>query len=155
MENENSRKIIGFDIFGKFPQGEKLESDRHFVDQWNEQFEGEFLSKEDIYKSLEIKGIQNVQLIEGDICTTVEKYLEKHPQTKISLLHIDVDIYEPAKVGLDKLFDRVVKGGVIVFDDYGCIEGETVAVDEFLSNREYTIRKFPFSHAKPSYIIKK
>ena len=155
LENENSRKIIGFDIFGKFPQGEKLESDRHFVDQWNEQFEGEFLSKEDIYKSLEIKGIQNVQLIEGDICTTVEKYLEKHPQTKISLLHIDVDIYEPAKVGLDKLFDRVVKGGVIVFDDYGCIEGETVAVDEFLSNREYTIRKFPFSHAKPSYIIKK
>lgn len=155
LENENSRKIIGFDIFGKFPQGEKLESDRHFVDQWNEQFEGEFLSKEDIYRSLEIKGIQNVQLIEGDICTTVEKYLEKHPQTKISLLHIDVDIYEPAKVGLDKLFDRVVKGGVIVFDDYGCIEGETVAVDEFLSNREYTIRKFPFSHAKPSYIIKK
>ena len=93
-------------------------------------------------------------MVQGDICITVESYLNENPQTKISLLHIDTDIYEPAKVGLEKLFDRVVRGGVIIFDDYGCIEGETLAVDEFLANKEYAIHKFPFSHAKPSYIIK-
>lgn len=155
LENENSRKIIGFDVFGEFPKGERVESDKRFVDNWNRQFEREFLSKEDIYKSLTLKGIHNVLLIEGDICTTVEEYLQVHPETKISLLHIDVDIYEPAKVGLEQLFDRVVRGGVIVFDDYGTCEGETIAVDEFLAEEEYIIHKFSFSHAKPSYIIKK
>lgn len=155
LENENSRKIIGFDVFGRFPQGERLESDKQFVSNWNELFQNEFLSKDDIYRSLEIKNIHNVQLVEGDICDTVAKYLKENPQTRISLLHIDVDIYEPAKVGLEKLFERVVRGGVIILDDYACIEGETLAVDEFFTGRDYIINKFPFSHAKPSYIIKR
>lgn len=154
LENENSRKIIGFDIFGEFPQGEKVESDKRFVDQWNEMFEDEFLSMEDIYKSLEVKNIHNVKLVKGDICKTVDEYLDNNPHTKISLLHIDTDIYEPAKVGLNRLFDRVVKGGAVVFDDYAVTEGETLAIDEFLKDSKYVIKKFPFSHAKPSYIIK-
>lgn len=45
-------------------------------------------------------------------------------------------------------------GGIIILDDYGTVEGETIAVDEFLTDRKCGIRKFPFSHSKPSYIIK-
>ncbi|MCM1233270.1 MAG: TylF/MycF family methyltransferase [Ruminococcus flavefaciens] len=155
LENEKSRKIVGFDIFGAFPQVEKVESDKVFVDNWNKQHTDQFLSKEDIYKSLELKKIQNVELVQGDICKTVDEYLDSNPHTRISLLHIDTDVYEPAKVGLEKLYHRVVKGGVIVFDDYATIEGETVAVDEFFQNKEVIIKKFSFSHVKPSYIIKK
>jgi hypothetical protein len=155
LENEKSRKIIGFDVFGEFPGGGgKIDSDKKFVDNWNKQFADEFLSKEDICHALEIKGIHNVELVKGDICSTVDEYLSRYPHTRIALLHVDVDIYEPAKVGLQKLFDRVVRGGVVIFDDYAEIEGETIAVDEFLSDKEYIIRKFPFSHTKPSYIVK-
>lgn len=111
LENERSRKIIGFDVFGEFPHGEKVESDKVFVDNWNNYYKEEFLSREDIYKSLELKNIHNVELVKGDISETLDLYLEKYPYTKISLLHIDVDIYEPAKMGLEKLFDRVVLGG--------------------------------------------
>jgi hypothetical protein len=64
-------------------------------------------------------------------------------------------IYEPAKEGLKKLYDMVVRGGVIVLDDYATIEGETLAVDEFFSDKDIIIRKFSFSHCKPSYVIKK
>ncbi len=155
LENERSRKIIGFDIFGEFPQTEKLESDKEFVNKWNKQHMGEFLSREDIYKSLEVKDIHNVELVKGDICQTLDEYLEGNPHMRISFLHIDTDVYEPAKAGLEKLFDKVVRGGVIVFDDYGTVEGETIAIDDFLRDKEYIIRKFPFSHVKPSYIIKK
>lgn len=155
LENEKSRKIVGFDIFGEFPQAGQLESDQQFVKQWNEQHNGAFLSKEDIYKSLEMKGIHNVELVEGDICQTIDEYLEANPHTRISLLHIDTDIYTPAKVGLEKLFDRVVRDGIVIFDDYATIEGETIAVDEFFLDKEYTIHKFSFSHVKPSYIVKK
>lgn len=46
-------------------------------------------------------------------------------------------------------------GGVIIFDDYATVEGETIAIEEFLKNRDYIINKFRFSHTKPSFIIKK
>lgn len=155
LENERARKIVGFDIFGEFPQAKRLESDKRFVDKWNEQHTGEFLSKDDIYKSMEVKGIHNIELVEGDICKTIDEYLAANSHTRIALLHIDTDIYEPTKVGLEKLFDRVVGGGVVIFDDYATVEGETLAVDEFLHDKDYIIQKFPFSHVKPSYIIKK
>lgn len=35
LENENSRKIIGFDIFGEFPQTVRVDSDKEFINKWN------------------------------------------------------------------------------------------------------------------------
>ncbi|MFJ7649033.1 TylF/MycF/NovP-related O-methyltransferase [Lysinibacillus sp. NPDC097279] len=156
LENEKSRKIIGFDAFGSFPSNKtNTNSDEEFISNWNKQFENQYLSDQDLYNSLNLKNISNVDLIKGDILDTLPKYLEQHPFTKVSLLHIDTDVYAPSKVGLELLFDRVVAGGVIVFDDYGTVEGETKAIDEFLENKGYTINKFSFSHVKPSFIIKK
>lgn len=155
LENEKSRKIVGFDMFGEFPMPQEVASDVKFVETWNKQFQREFLSLEDLYRSLEIKDIKNVELVKGDIMQTLDWYLEMYPQTRIALLHIDTDIYEPAKAGLERLYDRVVNGGVVIFDDYATVEGETLAVEEFFRNKDYMIKKFTFSHTKPSYIIKK
>lgn len=155
LENERSRKIIGFDIFGEFPTAEKVESDTVFVENWNEQFKNEFLKKEDIEQSLYHKNFGNIELVKGNIMETVDEYLKRNPHTRIALLHIDTDVYEPAKYGLEQLFDRVVKGGIIVFDDYATVEGETLAVEEFIKDYDYIINKFRFSHTKPSYMIKK
>lgn len=155
FENELSRKIIGFDIFGLFPEECLIESDKQFAEKWNDKFNSEFLSKKDLEKSLKSKKISNVELIQGNILETVPRYLKENPHIRISLLHIDTDVYEPAKKSLELLFDRVVKGGVIIFDDYGTVEGETLAIEEFLNDKDYIINKFKFSHSKPSYIIKK
>lgn len=154
LENEKSRKLIGFDTFGDFPASEKIESDQKFIENWNDLFKNEFITKEEIYKSLELKGIGNVELVQGNVIDTLPEYLERNKQMKISLLHIDTDVYEPCKVGLELLYDRVVPGGLIVFDDYSTIEGETVAVDEFFENRSHVFKKFPFSHTKPVYMVK-
>lgn len=119
-------------MFGKFPLTEKVESDRKFVDNWNRRFKDELLiSDMDIYKSLKLKGIGNVELIKGDIKETLPEYVKNNGHMKISLLHIDTDVYEPCKLGLETLYDKVVPNGLIVFDDYGTIEGETIVVDEF------------------------
>lgn len=155
LENERSRKIIGFDVFGEFPLTRKIASDIKFIDEWNDKFKKEFIDKQEIYRSLEHKKINNVELVEGNIESTIDEYLDCNPHTRISLLHIDTDAYEPAKVGLEKLYDRVVKGGIIIFDDYSTIEGETIAVDAFLADKDYIIYKLPLSHGKPSYIVKK
>jgi Macrocin-O-methyltransferase (TylF) len=76
-----------------------------------------------------------------------------HPELKIALLHVDVDVYLPTKVILQELFDRVVKGGLVVFDDYGTVAGETRAIDEFLekTGSDVLIEKLPISHI-PAYI---
>jgi len=116
LENEKSRKIIGFDAFGSFPappsrEDSDIKSDKDFIQGWNESFAEEFLTKEDIYDSLAHKGIGNVELVAGDIMETVEQYVKEHPAMRISLLHIDVDVYHPAKQALDVLYPLVVRGG--------------------------------------------
>lgn len=153
LENEGSRKIIGFDIFGEFPEATTVESDKNFIEKFAKlETKGEFLTREELLKSFENKGIGNIELIQGDIRETVPLYVKNHPELRISLLHIDTDVYEPAKVGLEELYDRVVKGGVIVFDDFATVEGETIAIEEFFRD---IIKKMSLSHTKPSYIIKK
>lgn len=155
LENERSRKIVGFDAFGEFPSAEKVESDTVFIEKWKKETNNEFLKKEDLEQSLHHKKIGNVELVEGNILETVDEYLKRRPHTRIALLHIDTDVYEPTRHGLEKLFDRVVKGGIIVFDDYAIVEGETLAIEEFFKSYDYEIYKFRFSHTKPSYMIKK
>jgi hypothetical protein len=50
----------------------------------------------------------------------------------IAILRLDGDWYASTKVCLEYLFDKVVKGGVIIIDDYGTYEGCRRAVDEFM-----------------------
>ena len=154
LENENSRKIVGFDTFSAFPESTTVQSDKMFVEKWNKQFANEFVSKEEIEQSLSLKGMGNVQLIKGDIRVTLPQFLQNAPALRIALLHIDTDVYEPCKVTLEICWDKIVPGGIVLFDDYATIEGETVAVDEFLKGKSYKIQKFSFSHEKPSYIVK-
>lgn len=154
LENEQSRKLIGFDAFGEFPGSEKIDSDKTFISNWNDQFKDEFVSREEIYEALKLKNIGNVELIKGNIKETLPAYISKNGHMRIALLHIDTDVYEPCKIGLELLYNLVVPNGLIVFDDYSTIEGETVAVDDFLADKPHSFKKFPFSHRKPVYMIK-
>ena len=153
IETESSRKIIGFDVFGEFPEAQNA-ADQKFRESWVKETNNEFLTKEELAQSLAHKRIGNVELVKGDILETARCYVANHPELKIALLHIDTDIYEPAKEALDVFFDRVVKGGVVVFDDYGTVDGETRAVDEFFGETKPELRKFRFAHGKPSYIVR-
>jgi len=52
----------------------------------------------------------------------------------IALLRLDTDFYAGTRCCLEGLFDLVVEGGVVIFDDYGCYDGCRLAVDEFLAS---------------------
>jgi hypothetical protein len=154
LEQTNSRKIIGFDIFGDFPEAH-FEGDKDkraaFVAETNG---GKSISFEEINELLEKQGLsKNVEIIKGDILITLDDYIENNPHLKISLLHIDVDLYEPTKHVLEKLYEKVTVGGIIIFDDYGAFAGTNKAVDDFFQNKA-EVKKLPYSHAI-SYIVKK
>ncbi len=148
LECESSRKIIGFDTFTEFPTTQ-LDEDNSFIDSFVEEA-GKPISKEELKHCLKLKNIRNVELIEGNILKTLPEYLAAKPETKASLVHIDVDVYEPTKVILDLMFERIVPSGLLVLDDYAIVSGETKAVDEFLMGR-YKLEKLPISH-RPTYI---
>ena len=153
LEQTSSRKVIGFDIFGDFPEAQ-FEGDKQRRDDFVEETNGgKSISLEEMQELLEKQSLfKNVELIKGGILVTLKNYLEKNPHLKISLLHIDVDLYEPVKEILEQLYDRVSTGGIIILDDYGTFAGTNKAVDDFFNNKA-EVKKLPFSNTI-SYIVK-
>ncbi len=153
LEQTSSRKIIGFDIFGDFPEA-LFEEDQLKRDAFvNETKGGKSISYEEIISLLKDQNLyKNVDLIKGDILETLDVYLDNNPHLKISLLHIDVDLYEPTKYILERLYSKVTKGGIIVLDDYGAFAGTNKAVDDFFDN-QIEVKKLPYSNAI-SYLVK-
>jgi len=152
LENNNSRKIYGFDVFGKFPKPNNL-GDKSFLKRW-EKNAGDGIDAQELNDILLEKKFLNFELIKGDVKKTIPNLIKQQPHLKISLLHLDMDIYEPTKFVLNKLFSYVVKGGIILIDDYNSVFGATKATDEFLNlNKNLEIKKLNF-YKVPSYIIK-
>lgn len=152
IENTFSRKIYGFDTFNKFPN-QKNNLDNLFKKNFTKDA-GKPLSLNNLQKILNKKDFKNYELIQGNILKSLNKFLKKNPNLKISLLHLDMDVFEPTNFVLKKLARKIVRNGVILIDDYGTVEGATRAVDNFLKqNKSYKIKKLPF-YKVPSYIIK-
>ena len=56
-----------------------------------------------------------------------------HPAGPVALAHIDCDWYEPVKVCLQRVGERLSPGGFIVLDDYADYGGARAATDRFLT----------------------
>jgi O-methyltransferase len=60
--------------------------------------------------------LDNVQILEGIFPDQTSYVIE---QQKFRFCHIDVDVYQSAKDVVDWIWDKMVHGGIIVYDDYG------------------------------------
>jgi len=57
--------------------------------------------------------------------------LPQAPVERLALLRLDGDLYESTMDALEALYDKVVPGGFVIIDDYGCLEPCRRAVTEF------------------------
>ena len=105
-----------------------------------------FVSHYELYKK--IVGLP------GHVVETSAEYVREHPELKIALLHIDTDIYEPARAAMEAFYPCIVRNGLLVLDDYGTLPDETSAVDEYFAGRNVEIHKLPVSHNISAYIVK-
>ena len=64
----------------------------------------------------------------------------------VSLLFLDLDLYEPTRVALQQLVPRMPKGAVLAFDelDNPIWPGETLALLDTVGMRHLRVRRFPW-----------
>ena len=58
----------------------------------------------------------------------------------IAILRIDADWHDSVLCCLESLYDQVVEGGFVIFDDYYTFDGCAIAVHEFLGRRNLSHR---------------
>ena len=68
---------------------------------------------------------------------------------RFSFVHVDVDFYEPVRDSLDFFLPRMVSGGFVVLDDYGCADtpGARVAADEMAERHRCYVGGLPYGQA--------
>ncbi len=142
-QDGSRRKIWGFDSFEGFPEP-SVEDTSPRNPKKGEWAQADLRGVNLLLKNSGLGGEwvrANVTLVKGFF----EDSLPKYTGGDIALLHIDADLYQSYKTTLEALYDLVVAGGVIAFDEYmGSLEhysfpGASKAIDEFFAGKNQTI----------------
>ena len=136
------RKLWGFDSFEGFP--EPSQEDISFRNPKRGDWSGYEITIKHIYSILNGASINkdfvrnNIKIVKGFFNQTLPSF-----GAPIAFLHIDADLYDSYKNVLKILFPKVVKGGIVLFDEYKTDKwpGATKAVDEFFADKPYKIQK--------------
>jgi hypothetical protein len=148
LEPENlTRRVYGFDTFSGFPS--VSEEDRNPVTTVEQ---GNLYA--DSYEELQaliheydddrfLGHIDKVHLIKGDVSQTIPPFIADHPHVIVSLLFLDLDLYQPTKVAVEQFLPRMPKGAVIAFDelDNPMWPGETLALLDTIGVRKLELRR--------------
>ena len=130
---DTKRTYYGFDSFEGFPDPVEKDEDPPLGGK------GFYANPpETVLRVLRDGGISDkqihdrVRLIKGFFTSTLPHY-----EGNIALLHLDGDLYESYKTSLEMLYDKVVPGGIIMFDEYldERWPGATKAIDEFFRDK--------------------
>jgi O-methyltransferase len=141
MLQQPDRKYYLFDSYEGLPdaieldgkQAQAFATDPKMIEQYDN-------CKADIEfarEAMKISGAKNVEIIKGWFNDTLPHFPKNEG---IAILRLDGDWYESTMECLDNLFDKVVDGGIIIFDDYYSWEGCSKAVHDFLSKKKSVIR---------------
>ena len=129
----NSRaKVISLDTFeATFPQirNDEKKGDSDLMRDYQAG------SYERLTEAIQRLGLAHrVTILRGDVAETLPQYIADNPGFRIALLHCDLDAEGPTRNTLNAAWPRIVKGGMVVFDEYAIENwGESEAADSFFS----------------------
>jgi hypothetical protein len=146
-----TRRIYGFDSFTGFPSLSDVDkmgiAAGVCVGDLYSDSENEIMELAAINDSTRFLGhVPKVNLIKGDATHTIPRFVQETPHLLISLLFLDFDLYEPTKVALEHLVERMPKGAVLAFDelDNPLWPGETLAMLEKCGAGKLRIQRLEF-----------
>jgi hypothetical protein len=145
-ENDTSRQLFLYDTFEGMPPPSKddVSFDNRSAEQMLEVNSNKeqnlvwaYSTLESVKQAMALSAYpgKKIQYIKGKIEDTIPGTMPE----KIALLRLDTDWYESTKHELIHLFPRLVKGGVLIIDDYGYWKGARKAVDEFILENDIQI----------------
>ena len=148
LEPENlTRRIYGFDSFEGFPSTSgaddnpiaQPEAGALCADSYDEL--QELIIEYDVDRFL--GHIPKVHLVKGDVLKTIPAFVAEHRHLVVSLLFMDVDLFEPTKVALEHFVPRMPRGAVLAFDelDNPMWPGETLALLSTLGIRNVRLQR--------------
>lgn len=147
----HTRRIVAFDTFDGFPSVDAKDTQQGTSDHLHQQafrisatMQDEIAALATLHDENRPLGhIPKIELVSGDACETIPRYVQEHPSLLISLIYLDFDIYAPTKAALEHLYPRIVKGGVVAFDELNCPDfpGETTALLERFDLRKVQLRR--------------
>jgi len=139
---DTDRTLYLYDTFEGFPTEYSSPADFPGSEGfWH--FANEAYAKAGLYEGVVARfaPYHNVKVIKG----VVPDILHEVSPEKISYLHMDLNSPRAETAGLEILYDRVVSGGVIVFDDYGWkpYRLQMEAADKFMNERGQFVMELP------------
>jgi hypothetical protein len=156
----SNKKIVGFDIFKNNDQeilNKYDENDKKNMNVVYSRVDEKELTLQSVTNRLDNMNIHKKYiLIEGDVEETLPEFVKNNPGFRIALLYIDCDLDKPTYYSLKYLWDRVLPGGIIIFDEYEHHSfSESVGVDRFLKENNITYNIISTNFMAPTaYIIK-
>lgn len=110
---------------------------------------------ESILELVKKQGFDNILKIHKlDLTKDLEAFFQKYPHLRFKLVMMDAGTYEVMKSSIPYFYDRLISGGIMIFDQYSheFAPGEALAVSEILPKA--TVRTLPNSWMPNAYIIK-
>lgn len=159
----SNKKVIGFDIFDTDDAESILENDgstdKDSMKVVYNRVNHDELTYDSVKERLENTGVSSdkFKLIKGDVQYSIPKYLKENKGFRVSLLYIDVDLDRPTYYTLKYLWERILPGGVIIFDEYEYHKfSESAGVEKFLreSGVEYSLQSTNWI-APTAFMVKK
>lgn len=152
------KKVVGFDMFNKEELLNNLNGgDRENMKHLFEYARNNNLTVNTLEKMLEcFKFNKNkYDIVDGDISKTIYEYIKDKPGFRISLINLDLDIEEPTYEVLNAIWDRIPKGGIIIFDEYSIDRwSESNGVDKFIKDKNVQLKCLSYTKTPSAYIIK-
>ena len=154
------KKVVGFDFFETDGLLETLSSQDK--EAMSTLFKERGFTHEESFKKYLNESILNFgfgshefELIKGNASKTAKEYVSSRPGLKISLLYLDLDLAKPTYDVLCEMWDKVSKGGVVVFDEYAYQKwSESQGVDVFFENKDVEIISLNYM-APTACVVKK
>jgi len=145
-----TRRIYGFDSFAGFPSVSEEDNPARTgarVGHLASDSLDELLDIIDVYDTDRYLGhLPKVHLIAGDVAETIPSFVAEHQHLVVSLLFLDLDLFEPTSAALRHLVPRMPRGSVLAFDDLDnpIWPGETAAALEEIGLGKLRLRRFEF-----------
>lgn len=137
-EPNSLMKVIGFDYFNSEKLTNSLDGlNKTMMSAVLNRAQSDELSIESVKRRLSNFKEDTYKLIEGEAVASTIEFKMENPGARIKLLYMDLDLGEPTYKILKVLWNKVVKNGIIVFDEYAYHKwDESDGVDKFLKEVE-------------------